>query len=86
MASEDLDAMVALKLSSQDIDLIAGETTAPRVMSRRKRQSKSGAKQVGHHRLDTTAHYVQVATDVLREVISPLDALTSPPPRSSQPS
>lgn len=46
MASEDLDAMVALKLSSQDIDLIAGETTAPRVMSRRKRQSKSGAKQV----------------------------------------
>jgi site-specific recombinase XerD len=28
---------------------------------------------LGHQRLDTTAHYVQVATDVLREVISPLE-------------
>lgn len=41
---------------------------------------------LGHHRLDTTAHYVQVATDVLREVISPLDALTTPPHHSVQPS
>ena len=30
---------------------------------------------LGHQRLDTTAHYVQVATDVLREVISPLETL-----------
>ena len=30
---------------------------------------------LGHQRLDTTAHYVQVATDVRREVISPLETL-----------
>jgi len=32
---------------------------------------------LGHKRLDTTAMYVQVATEVLREVISPLDTLES---------
>lgn len=46
MASEDLDAMMALKLSRQDIDLIVGETASPPAMSRRKRQGKSVAKQV----------------------------------------
>ena len=30
---------------------------------------------LGHRKLDTTARYVQVATDLLREVISPLEAL-----------
>jgi integrase/recombinase XerD len=30
---------------------------------------------LGHQRLDTTAHYVQVATDLLREVIGPLEIL-----------
>lgn len=30
---------------------------------------------LGHAQLDTTARYTQVATDILREVISPLDAL-----------
>jgi site-specific recombinase XerD len=30
---------------------------------------------LGHKRLDTTALYTQVATDVLREVVSPLDTL-----------
>jgi site-specific recombinase XerD len=30
---------------------------------------------LGHQRLDTTAHYVQVATELLREVISPLETL-----------
>jgi site-specific recombinase XerD len=30
---------------------------------------------LGHNRLDTTAQYVQVATDFLREVISPLETL-----------
>ena len=30
---------------------------------------------LGHKRLDTTAQYVQVATDLLREVISPLETL-----------
>lgn len=30
---------------------------------------------LGHKKLDTTARYVQVATDVLREVISPLETL-----------
>ena len=36
---------------------------------------------LGHQRLDTTAHYVQVATDLLREVISPLEATRNPVPR-----
>ena len=30
---------------------------------------------LGHKKLDTTALYVQVATDLLREVVSPLDTL-----------
>lgn len=30
---------------------------------------------LGHKRLDTTAQYVQVATEILREVISPLETL-----------
>jgi site-specific recombinase XerD len=30
---------------------------------------------LGHKRLDTTALYTQVATDILREVVSPLDTL-----------
>ena len=33
---------------------------------------------LGHERLDTTAQYVQVATDVLREVISPLESTINP--------
>ena len=33
---------------------------------------------LGHKRLDTTALYAQVATEVLREVISPLEALRPP--------
>ena len=33
---------------------------------------------LGHKKLDTTAIYTQVATDILREVISPLDTLRSP--------
>ena len=33
---------------------------------------------LGHKKLDTTAIYTQVATDLLREVISPLEALRSP--------
>ena len=36
---------------------------------------------LGHERLDTTAHYVQVATDVLREVISPLESTINPKPQ-----
>ena len=39
---------------------------------------------LGHERLDTTAHYVQVATDILREVISPLEATRNPAPRLSE--
>jgi site-specific recombinase XerD len=34
---------------------------------------------LGHKKLETTALYAQVATDVLREVISPLDSLRPPP-------
>ena len=33
---------------------------------------------LGHKKLDTTAIYTQVATDLLREVVSPLEALRSP--------
>ena len=32
---------------------------------------------LGHKKLDTTAIYTQVATDILREVISPLETLGS---------
>jgi site-specific recombinase XerD len=38
---------------------------------------------LGHERLDTTAHYVQVATGLLREVISPLDATRNPAQQQS---
>ena len=30
---------------------------------------------MGHKKLDTTALYTQVATDILREVVSPLENL-----------
>ena len=30
---------------------------------------------LGHKKLETTARYAQVATDLLREVMSPLDSL-----------
>ena len=33
---------------------------------------------LGHKRLETTALYAQVATNVLREVVSPLESLTPP--------
>jgi integrase/recombinase XerD len=36
---------------------------------------------LGHQRLETTAQYVQVDTDILREVISPLEFTVSPTPR-----
>jgi site-specific recombinase XerD len=32
---------------------------------------------LGHKKLETTALYTQVATDVLREVISPLERLST---------
>ena len=41
---------------------------------------------LGHKRLDTTAQYVQVATDVLREVLSPLESLQTVGRQTSQPS
>ena len=31
---------------------------------------------LGHSKLDTTARYTQVAANIIREVISPLDRLT----------
>ena len=41
---------------------------------------------LGHKRLDTTAQYVQVATDILREVLSPLESLQTVGRQTSQPS
>jgi len=37
---------------------------------------------LGHAKLDTTARYTQVATNLIREVMSPLDRLTPLAPRS----
>ena len=34
------------------------------------------AQSLGHAKLDTTARYTQVATNIIREVMSPLDRLT----------
>jgi site-specific recombinase XerD len=36
---------------------------------------------LGHAKLDTTARYTQVATNLIREVMSPLDRLTPLVPR-----
>jgi integrase/recombinase XerD len=40
---------------------------------------------LGHVRLDTTARYTQVATNIIREVMSPLDRLTPLLPRPQKP-
>jgi site-specific recombinase XerD len=41
---------------------------------------------LGHKRLDTTALYAQVATEILREVISPLESLPIKTRQTPQPS
>jgi integrase/recombinase XerD len=40
---------------------------------------------LGHAKLDTTARYTQVATNIIREVMSPLDRLTPLVPRKEKP-
>ena len=40
---------------------------------------------LGHAKLDTTARYTQVATNIIREVMSPLDRLTPLGPRKNKP-
>jgi site-specific recombinase XerD len=40
---------------------------------------------LGHAKLDTTALYTRVATNTIREVMSPLDRLTPLMPRKNEP-
>jgi len=40
---------------------------------------------LGHAKLDTTARYTQVATNIIREVMSPLDRLTPLVPKKDKP-
>ena len=40
---------------------------------------------LGHAKLDTTARYTQVATNIIRDVMSPLDRLTPLRPKGGQP-
>ena len=40
---------------------------------------------LGHAKLDTTARYTQVATNIIREVMSPLDRLTPQVPKRDKP-
>ena len=40
---------------------------------------------LGHAKLDTTARYTQVATNIIREVMSPLDRLTPLVPKKDEP-
>jgi hypothetical protein len=44
-----------------------------------------GACPLGHAKLDTTALYTRVATNTIREVVSPLDRLTPLMPRKNEP-
>ena len=41
---------------------------------------------LGHAQLETTARYTQVATNIIREVMSPLDRLTPLRPKRDEPS
>jgi len=40
---------------------------------------------LGHAKLDTTALYTRVATNTIREVMSPLDRLTPLTPKKNEP-
>jgi integrase/recombinase XerD len=40
---------------------------------------------LGHKRLDTTAHYTRVATDLISKVVSPLDQLNKRGPKDTPP-
>jgi integrase/recombinase XerD len=40
---------------------------------------------LGHAKLDTTALYTRVATNTIREVMSPLDRLTPLVPKKNEP-
>jgi hypothetical protein len=40
---------------------------------------------LGHAKLDTTALYTRVATNTIREVMSPLDRLTPLKPKETEP-
>jgi integrase/recombinase XerD len=40
---------------------------------------------LGHSKLETTARYTQVATNIIRKVMSPLDRLTPLRPKDDKP-
>ena len=40
---------------------------------------------LGHSKLDTTARYTQVASNIIREIVSPLDRLTPLVPKKNEP-
>ena len=54
---------------------IVGSAEADPAAQKLSNESPIGRALLGHKRLDTTAHYTRVATDLISKVVSPLDQL-----------